>query len=219
MILDSSKFFFSTLFAVVMLIGSIPPLEAQSVEQDAVRTAFEEYRAALMSGVGYEAVAFVDSRTIAFYDRMLQKVKKADSAEIAGFPLLDKLIIASVRYRAPLPQVLLFEGKDLFVYAVTNGLVGKGLMANATIGNVQVDNTVAKGQYVNSGVESSLYFDFYKEEGTWKVNLTSVFPSSNRALKKMVTESGLTEHEFILNTLELLTGIRPEGSIWQPLLK
>lgn len=55
---------------------------------------------------------------------------------------------------------------------------------------------------------------FYKEEGTWKIDLTSLFPIGSMAFKKMQQESGMDENEYLFMLLEMLTGRKPGNEIW-----
>jgi hypothetical protein len=85
------------------------------------------------------------------------------------------------------------------------------------IGEVKVEGNFANGQLVAYGEKSPLYFQFNKEAGIWKLDLTSLFPTSNAGLKKMLTSDGKTDNEFIFQTLEMLTGKKVADDIWKPL--
>ena len=110
------------------------------------------------------------------------------------------------------------DGKGLFVYAIKKGMVGKSSVSNNTIGDVTVNKGFAKGQLVASGQKVPLYFHFYKEQGQWKFSLTSLFPASNMAFKKMMEDSGQKENDYLFSILEVLTGRKPGTEIWQPLM-
>jgi hypothetical protein len=46
--------------------------------------------------------------------------------------------------------------------------------------------------------------------------LTSLFPVSTTAFKKMADESEQTENEYLFSLLEMITGNKPNSQIWQP---
>jgi hypothetical protein len=192
---------------------------AQTDEPAAVRTSFNNYKNAILNDKGEEAVLYVNEKTITYYGEMLEKVKTSDSTEVEALNLLDKLMVFVIRHRTSKQDIMSFDGKSLLVYAIKNGMVGKGSVMNNSIGDVKVDGTFAKGAFVSNGQVTPLFFDFNKENNKWKVDLTSVLPASTMAFQKMVDDSGKTENEFLFSILEMLTGRKPGAEIWVPTVK
>jgi hypothetical protein len=201
-----------------LLVSSISAFTQKS-EVKAVKASFDNYKQAILNDKGEEAVQYVDSRTINYYGDVLEKVRSADSATVNRLDLLDKVMVFSVRHRATKEDILSFDGKGLLVYAIKSGMVGKNSVVNSSIGDVTVEGTFAKGQYVSNGQKAPFNFDFYKEDNAWKVDLTSIFPTTNIVFRKLVEESGQTENEFLFSILERLTGRRPGDEIWIPTQK
>jgi hypothetical protein len=201
-----------------LLVSSISAYTQKS-EVKAVTASFDNYKQAILNDKGEEAVQYVDSRTINYYGDVLEKVRSADSATVNRLDLLDKVMVFSVRHRATKEDILSFDGKGLLVYAIKSGMVGKNSVVNSSIGDVTVEGTFAKGQYVSNGQKAPFNFDFYKEDNAWKVDLTSIFSTTNIAFRKLVEESGQTENEFLFSILERLTGRRPGDEIWIPTQK
>ena len=56
-----------------------------------------------------------------------------------------------------------------------------------------------------------------EEEGQWKIDLTSLFPVSTMAFKKMADESGENQNDYLFSLLEMITGKKPGTEIWQPI--
>ena len=200
---------------LVLLVSSTSAFTQKS-EVKAVKVSFDSYKQAILNDRGEEAVQFVDSRTINYYGDVLEKVKHADSATVNALPLMDKVMVFSVRHRATKEDILSFDGKGLLVYAIKSGMVGKNSVVNSSIGDVTVEGTFAKGQYVSNGNKAPFNFNFYKEDNAWKVDLTSIFPTTNMVFRKLVEESGQTENEFLFSILERLTGKAPGDEIWIP---
>jgi hypothetical protein len=188
---------------------------AQS-DEVAVRKSFTNYKTAILNDKGEEAVNFVDAKTIEYYGYILEKVKTADSAQVESLSLLDKLMVFIIRHRASKDEIVSFDGKGLLVYAIKKGMVGKNSVMNNSIGEVTVDGCFAKGRFVSLGQETPLYFHFNKEGNHWKVDLTSVFPASTMAFRKMIEESDKPENEFLFSMLEMFTGKKPGPEIWTP---
>jgi len=186
----------------------------QEKEDKLVKLTFDNYKSAILNDKGEEAVEYVDSRTIKYYDDIIDLVKTADSAKVNSLSLLDKVMVFSVRHRTSKEEILSFDGKRLFVYAIKSGMVGKNSVSNNSIGEVTIDKDFAKGQFIANGQKTPFYFHFYKENGQWKIDLTSVFSISTVAFEKMVADSELGENEYLFSLLEMMTGRKPGQEIW-----
>jgi hypothetical protein len=191
-------------------------VSAQPGEQDPVRKAFDSYKAAILNDKGADAVNLVDSKTIKYYGEVLDWVKNADSAKVETLSLLNKLMVFTVRHRAPKEDILSFDGKSLLKFAIESGMVGKNSVANTSIGDVTIDGNFAKGQFVANGVKAPFNVQFNKEEGQWKIDLTSLFAVSTAAFEKIAADSGKNENDFLFDLLEMVSGTKPGQEIWQP---
>jgi hypothetical protein len=200
------------LFFIVILTTSC---RGQEDETKLVREAFDNYKSAILNDKGDEAVKYVDSRTIKYYQQIIDIAKNADSAKVVSLPLIDRLMVFSIRHRTSKEQILSFDGKALLVYAIKSGMVGKNSVANNSIGEVSIDNNFAKAQFIANGQKAPFYFHFYKEDSKWKIDLTSIFSVSGMAFKKMIQESGQDENEYLFSLLENLTGKYPGKEIWK----
>jgi len=189
----------------------------QKSEEKLVKKSFDNYKSAILNDKGEEAVKFVDSRTIKYYSDILELVKTADSAKVETVSILDKLIVFSIRHRTAKEDVLNFDGESLLVYAINSGMVGKNSVANNSIGEVKIEGNYAKGQYISNGQKAPFYFDFYKEDKQWKIDLTSLFPISTKAFKKMADDSGQNQNDYLFSLLEMITGNKPDIEIWKPI--
>jgi len=189
----------------------------QKSEEKLVKKSFDNYKSAILNDKGEEAVKFVDSRTIKYYSDILELVKTADSAKVETISILDKLMVFSIRHRTAKEDVLNFDGESLLVYAINSGMVGKNSVANNSIGEVKIEGNYAKGQFISNGQKAPFYFDFYKEDKQWKIDLTSLFPISTKAFKKMADDSGQNQNDYLFSLLEMITGNKPDIEIWKPI--
>lgn len=200
---------------LVLLLFVTSVCLAQKKEQKAVVQAFGNYKSSILEDRGEEAVKYVDSRTIKYYGDILELVKTADSIKIDSLSLLDKLMVFSVRHRTSKENILSFDGKQLLVYAIKSGMVGKSSVVNNSLGEVIIEGDFAKAQFVNNGKATPFYFHFYKEEQQWKMDLTSIFAISNMAFSKVREQSGQSEIEYLFSLLEMITGKKVGPEIWQ----
>lgn len=200
-----------------LLLAGTELTYGQHEEEEQVKKSFDNYKSAILNNNGEEAVNYVDSRTIKYYNDILDLVKTADSSKIEALSIMDKLMVFSVRHRTSKEDILRFEGKSLLVYAIESGMVGKNSVANNSIGKVTIEKDFAKGQFISKGQKTPFFFHFYKEEGEWKIDLTSLFPASTMAFKKMADDSGETQNDYLFSLLEMITGKRPGAEIWKPI--
>jgi hypothetical protein len=189
----------------------------QKSEEKLVKKSFDNYKSAILNDKGEEAVNYVDSKTIKYYSDILELVKTADSAKVETLSILDKLMVFTIRHKTSKNDILSFDGKSLLVYAIKSGMDGKNSVANNSIGEVIIESDFAKGQIIVNGQKAPFYFHFYKEEGQWKIDLTSLFPVSAMAFKKMADESGENQNDYLFSLLEMITGKKPGTEIWQPI--
>jgi hypothetical protein len=204
------------ILGVIFLLFASHLTQAQKSEEKLVKTSFDNYKSAILNDKGEEAVKYVDSRTVKYYGDILDLVKTADSTQIESLSILDKLMVFSVRHRASKEDILRFDATSLIVYAIKSGMVGKNSVSNNAVGEVSIDNNFAKAQFLSRGKLTPYFFHFYKEEGLWKIDLTSLFPISTKAFQKMADDSGQEENEYLFYLLETLTGRQPGKEIWNP---
>lgn len=189
---------------------------AQKSEEKLVRKAFDNYKTAVLNKQGEQAVNYVSAKTIDYYSNMLELVKTADSTTIDRLQLMDKLMVLTVRLRIPKEEILKFDGKSFLEYGISNGMIGN--IANFSIGDVKITGDTAKGQFMVGKEKAPFYYDFYKENGQWKIDLTSILAISETAFSAMIQESGQTENEILLLLLEKIAGAKPDNTMWQPIL-
>lgn len=205
------------ILGVLILLLTVQITFGQKNEEKLIKKSFDNYKTSILNNKGEEAVNYVDSKTIKYYGDILQLVKTADSAKIETLSILDKLMVFSIRHRTSKSDILSFDGKSLLVYAIKSGMVGKNSVANNSIGEVIIENNFAKGQFIAYGQKSPFHLHFHKEEGIWKIDLTSLFQVSTKAFKKMADQSGKEQNEYLFSLLEMITGKKTEKEIWQPI--
>ena len=110
-------------------------------------------------------------------------------------------------------------GESLFVHAVNQGWIGKESVINNDIGDITVSGTHATGVHVSEGKASPFKWVFSLENGKWRLDLTSMMPIGDQALKQVIRESGFSEDEFLTTVLESVSGKKVADTVWDPLIK
>lgn len=141
----------------------------------AVAQCFHQYKNAILEGKGAIAADYVDSKTISYYDFILEQVKHRDSVELFDLNLNDRLMILSVRHRINNKNLHTIDGKGLFILSIDNGLISKTSLAGNEIGDVTIEDKKAKAQLLIQGIKTPVLMEFVQEKNKWKLNLTSMF--------------------------------------------
>jgi hypothetical protein len=205
-----------SVFTVVVFL--MCTIGCQSVdEKQAVLNCFAAYKSAILESNGEEALKWVDSHTLEYYDKILHSAIHDDSLAVDQMGILDKMTVLIVRHRVPRKEVLEMNKNSFFIYAIDQGMVGKNSVMNIEIDDIEVDGRFAKGRLYSNGVKSPAFFEFNKEGGKWKVDITSVFAPSITGFKQAVANSGQSENDFIMTTLEYMTGEVPGNGVWKPM--
>lgn len=208
------KHFTRITFLALFLIPTL--VTAQQTEEQLVKKTFETYKSAILNDKGEEAVEQVDAKTINYYGDILDKVKTADSLTVDKFTLMDKLMVLIIRHRISKDEILTTNGKQLLVTAIKMGMVGKSSVMNNEVGVVKVNGNFATGELLVQGQKTPLAFEFNKENGAWKLDLTAVFPAGEAAFRQMVKQSGEPENAYLLSLIELTSGKEPGAEVWVP---
>jgi hypothetical protein len=102
-----------------------------------------------------------------------------------------------MRLRVTKQEISTLDGKGLITLAVNKGMVGKNGVMEKSIGEVKSEGDFAKAQMHVKGQKTPFYFQFHRENNQWKIDITSVFPITDLAFKKLIKESDMTENEYI----------------------
>jgi hypothetical protein len=104
----------------------------------------------------------------------------------------------------------------MVVFAVESGMVGKQSVMHNAIGKVEVNGTIALGEFIARGQKTPFHYTFHKEQGAWKMDITSLFPVSRMAFAQLLKDSGEAEDAFLLGLLAAVSGRVPGAEVWQP---
>lgn len=205
-----------TTLIFILFFSSTLLAQQKDSKEEAVRKAYTDYKRAALNDQGEDAYNLIDQRTVAYYNELAKRLKVIDSTALEERTLSDKLQILLIRSLATAEQIQAFDGKSLFVFSVNKGLIGKNSTSAHLIGEVIIEGNFAKGEVLNNGQPSNVYFHFYKEEGEWKFNLTALFPPTELLFRKMQRQSGMSEHEFLFYLIEAISQKRANNSLWNP---
>ncbi len=186
-------------------------------EINEVKKVYDGYIQNILNDNGKTAVQFLDTKTIDYYDKMLNHIISSERARVKTLNIIDKITVLLARHIIPKDTLLNFTAIEYIRYSVDNGMVGKNGVMDNTIGNITINKNFARGQNIQHGKKTKMFYHFYKEKGDWKINLTSILTNTVSELERMQTNSGFTESEFIFNIIKNVSGEAASEDVWNTL--
>ncbi len=196
-------------------------LSSQSMGQtndsiEIVKT-FDLYKKAIQTRNGAEVYHLLDKNTIEWYSFILEKIKYADSMEVSNLSLNDKMTVLSTRLMINKDSIFQFDGKTFCIYVTNNAILGNSSDLSLKLQAVFVSGDKAKTPVVATSEGDIIEFEFNKENGSWKFNLSSVFKAEDLFLKKYLSNDNLSENDYALYILEVISDKKPTNVLWNRL--
>ena len=186
------------------VLASPPQLHTQTPDPQAIQNTFSAYKEALLKGDGSKAAELVDKGTIAFYDEILTNALEMPYRNLRQLDYLSKFMVLRIRHEFSKSQIEKMSGLDLFKLGITNGWISPSTVANINrLVNIKVDSYKSSASAPKFPNVTAFYF--LKESGQWKLALWQSFELVNYAMRVRVKQSGLTEEEFIIKSINMLS--------------
>ncbi len=189
--------------------------EADKTADESIRNCFTTYQSSILDYNGIQAAKHVNSTTIEYYGEMKDVALTGSRELVENLSITDKVMVLIIRLYVEPMLLSEMTPEELFVFAVDEGLIGEDAIS-AGLGDIDVSDNVAIAQHTHNGQASSLSWRFEKEEGVWRVDLTSMFPVADSLLNDLIKESGMNEDDFIFMSLEAMSGNKVSDDIWKP---
>ncbi|MGH7885881.1 MAG: hypothetical protein ACRENO_09325 [Thermodesulfobacteriota bacterium] len=200
-------------FLIFLFFG----FEANSTENQSVNESFTRYVQSILNDNGDAAYSLVDKNTRDYYDRLSVLSRTAAKENIEKLGIIDKMQVFIMRHKIPHEQLSKMSGKELFIYSVNNGLVGKNSVLGLNIGDITINDKFAKAEVIVNGQKTPLNYHFYNENNNWKLDITEMTKWGEAAMLQQLQQSGMQEDEFIFYLLQLVSGTKvDESTIWKP---
>lgn len=181
--------------------------------------AYDNYISAVRNCRGQEALRYVDSRTIKYYDDLIKVIKSADNNKVNSLSFIDKIAVYFIRSQATKSEIAAMDGAGLFIYTIEKNVANNNSSTYTTaIADITIDKEFAIGHTISGGKKAAISCYFYKEADKWKFDLIHLFVECNLAFNKMVKKGGGNENKYLFMHLEKITGKKSGFKIWQQIL-
>lgn len=182
-----------------------------------IQHTFDAYKAAILSTDGSAAVRQIAQPTLNEYQNYIDWCLHADRETLQSLSALNKMQVFLLKHRIPADELKQMNGEKAFVYAVDHDWIGKEGTAVTTIADIQVSGDTASAATQVNGRKQSIRFNFVKENGRWKLDLTKTLQDTDALLGFQISQAGVPENEYILRSIEMITGRKVADNIWDPM--
>ena len=215
-----SRFFHRAiaLCAAPLLIAIATAATAKEGAANSVRQAFSQYRAALLKQDGEAAVEVLSQPTVDYYGTMQHLAVCGSAEEIKRQSFIDRMQVLLMRVRVPADDLLAMSGREMLIYAIEQGWIGRSDVVSASVGEVSITGGTAVGQHVVQGQPSQAKFHFVNEAGVWKLDLLPTIEASGQAMSIVAKQQGRPENELLGQLMTLVTQKQLKTADWQPIL-
>lgn len=203
------------LFSVLIISCNTPAKNKKAIQE-----CFDKYRKAIHENNGLEAVKYIDSHTIAYYDNILKLAKTSDSVTVSKMKFWDKTSVMVTRHLFKKEDILNMNGENLFILLVANEMFSDDEKYTKTVvQNIEIDGLHAKGEILINEVGKTT-IKFQKVNNEWKFDLTSMLPAIEQTFDKLLKDinTSVTEDEFLMFVLKEFDSKEPSKDIWKPIL-
>ncbi len=186
-------------------------------QEEEVKATFESFKAAMVDGDTDAVLGLTSSSSMDYYTNMLDLVLYADSAKVAGLPLIQKIGVLGTRVRIPKEDLMGMDGEAFFRYNIDNNKQNAQQIQMLGIGDVMaVDDNTAQGQVTANGQALPMSINFIQESSGWKIDMASLENMSEGQLTQIIQQSGMDFNQFIKMAMAQ-QGMEVDDTIWQPM--
>lgn len=183
-----------------MEVQSQENLIKETFDKILIKEAFDNYQF-LARNKNKDAINYLSTNTIQHYEKISELIKNNDYKSLSSLCFMDKLIFYLAKDKIPKEDIFSLDGRKVIIYGIENGMISKKSTMDISLGEILLSENFAKGEILLNGKKTSFYYDFFKENDIWKLDLSSTFTIVEISLKKVMEENNQTEDEFIASML------------------
>lgn len=186
-------------------------------DQKAIAQTFNDYKEVIRINDGVNALKYYDSNTHRYFEFILDKIKHADSVEVENLRLIDKFTVLLMRHIAPHERLLQFNTDSMIAYTVESGFAGGKNVELYTLGTPVITGETAIAPILQDSLTTGNNFYFHLENESWKIDISPSTTGSEKVIADQIAPTGKTEHAYIIDILQVITGNPASPTIWRRL--
>lgn len=181
--------------------------DSTASETEALDLVFRSYTAAIRNGDGATALNYISQRSVDYYDTLIRHTLYSDEQALKKINILTRTAILRMRHSHPLAYWDTMTARKLMLQMWRTPEPGtEGLQLVLT--GCQAGPAKATCALLLNGAATGIPVLFYREQGAWKIDITSITEAGLAEMTQDRRSRHLSETDYILLTLQSQDGLR-----------
>jgi hypothetical protein len=184
--------------------GSDPvPDNTDPVSEQKISEVFSQFADALKEGNPEKATDLTSVDTFNVYEKCRKLALDSSGTNLAELPQLEIIMILQYRYMLSKKELEAMNGRQLFSWAIKEGLVNQALVEGVSIDEISLEGTEAFASFFKGKqkVEEDR-FRFVEEDSSWKIDVYYLSKHLELYFETARKQTGNSKIEFAVSSLE-----------------
>ncbi len=198
-----------TRFLVPLAIGCLLAScgESRNRQRAEVRQVFQKFSDAFFARDGRTASSHLSQQTFVYYDRVIPLARNEDDAGLSALPPLELFSCLALRHRYSPEELMGLDSRNLVLDSFDRMVFPAGAPHFLDIGEIRITTpgveAIAPVFLPPGEWHEDILVTFRRENGEWKMDLTSVFDALARRIEPHLLDSSSSRAERALYYLQI----------------
>jgi hypothetical protein len=198
-----------TRFLVPLAIGCLLAScgESRNRQRAEVRQVFQKFSDAFFARDGRTASSHLSQQTFVYYDRVIPLARNEDDAGLSALPPLELFSCLALRHRYSPEELTGLDSRNLVLDSFDRMVFPAGAPHFLDIGEIRITTpgveAIAPVFLPPGEWHEDILVTFRRENGEWKMDLTSVFDALARRIEPHLLDSSSSRAERALYYLQI----------------
>ncbi len=181
--------------------------ESRNRQRAEVRQVFQKFSDAFFARDGRTASSHLSQRTFVYYDRVIPLARNEDDAGLSALPPLELFSCLALRHRYSPEELTGLDSRNLVLDSFDRMVFPAGAPHFLDIGEIRITTpgveAIAPVFLPPGEWHEDILVTFRRENGEWKMDLTSVFDALARRIEPHLLDSSSSRAERALYYLQI----------------
>ena len=181
--------------------------ESRNRQRAEVRQVFQKFSDAFFARDGRTASSHLSQRTFVYYDRVIPLARNEDDAGLSALPPLELFSCLALRHRYSPEELTGLDSRNLVLNSFDRMVFPAGAPHFLDIGEIRITTpgveAIAPVFLPPGEWHEDILVTFRRENGEWKMDLTSVFDALARRIEPHLLDSSSSRAERALYYLQI----------------
>ncbi len=181
--------------------------ESRNRQRAEVRQVFQKFSDAFFARDGRTASSHLSQQTFVYYDRVIPLARNEDDAGLSALPPLELFSCLALRHRYSPEELTGLDSRNLVLDSFDRMVFPAGAPHFLDIGEIRITTpgveAIAPVFLPPGEWHEDILVTFRRENGEWKMDLTSVFDALARRIEPHLLDSSSSRAERALYYLQI----------------